>query len=90
MQLIDVTGWVGGACVLGAYLLSATGKLRPGARICCWLNFLGALGMALHTGTKGAYPSTVLNGIWALISLILLKQQYRGFNENGVTRGSFE
>ncbi len=70
MQLfVDAVGWMGAIGVLLAYGLVSTRRVDPAAVSYQLLNFSGATGLGINTLYYAAYPSTALNGVWALIAV---------------------
>lgn len=62
--LIEIAGWIGAACVLGAYVLLSMGKLAATSPLFHLMNAVGAAGFIINTGWHEAIPSMVLNIIW--------------------------
>ena len=48
------------------------GRLSGQSRAFQWLNVVGAAGFIVNSGWHGAWPSTVLNVIWAGIGIATL------------------
>ena len=48
------------------------GRLSGQSRAFQWLNVVGAAGFIVNSGWHGAWPSTVLNVIWAGIGIVTL------------------
>ena len=65
-------GWVAAALILASYLLVSMGRLSGQSRTFQWLNVVGATGFVLNSGWHGAWPSTILNVIWAGIGVFTL------------------
>lgn len=65
--LIEVAGWIGAICVLGAYALLSAGKLNSQSAFFHILNMVGAAGFVINTWAHGAIPSMVLNVVWACV-----------------------
>ena len=72
LLLVEIVGWVAAAMILGAYALLTAGKVDARTPLYQWLNVLGAIGFIVNSGVNGAYPSAVLNVIWAGIALFTL------------------
>ncbi len=73
MQLfVDTIGWIGAIGVLLAYGLVSTRRVDPASVTYQLLNFSGAIGLGVNTLYYAAYPSTALNGVWALIAVVAL------------------
>lgn len=77
--LIDVVGWVGTGCILMAYILLSSGRLHGGSSGYQGLNLLGGVFLVINTVYYGAYPSTFLNFVWAIIAIVALLQIRRSF-----------
>jgi hypothetical protein len=69
-----VIGWVAAALILASYLLVSMGRLSGQSRTFQWLNVVGALGFVINSGSHNAWPSTILNVIWAAIGIVTLIQ----------------
>jgi hypothetical protein len=72
VPLIEAIGWVAAALILASYLLVSMGRLSGQSRAFQWLNVVGAAGFIVNSGWHGAWPSTVLNVIWAAIGIFTL------------------
>lgn len=70
----DFIGWIGTACVLFAYLLVSTRKLKPRDASYQLLNLIGAGALIFHTFTEQAIPSLALNIAWLFIAVYGLVQ----------------
>ncbi len=77
--LIDVVGWVGTGCILLAYIMLSSGRLQGGSYGYQGLNLLGGIFLVVNTVYYGAYPSTFLNFVWAIIAIVALLQMRRSF-----------
>lgn len=75
--LIDVVGWFGAGAILIAYALVSTRRVDGGSRKYQGLNLVGAVGLTANTVFYAAYPSTMLNVVWALIAIAALVR-FRG------------
>nr|WP_085219402.1 hypothetical protein [Allosphingosinicella indica] len=69
---VEAIGWVAALMILGAYWLLTTGRVDARSPLYQWLNVLGAAGFILNSGYNGAYPSAVLNVVWAGIGIYAL------------------
>ncbi|MBN1625647.1 MAG: hypothetical protein JW944_03910 [Deltaproteobacteria bacterium] len=79
--LADIFGWYGASAILVAYGLSSFGMIKRGL----WyqiLNFTGAVGIAVVSLEKGAFPPALLNIVWALIAFIALLRTGRIKGDN--------
>lgn len=72
LLLVEIIGWVAAAMILSAYALLTAGKVDARTPLYQWLNVLGAIGFIVNSGVNGAYPSAVLNVIWAGIGAVAL------------------
>lgn len=75
--LIDVVGWIGTGCILLAYILLSAGHLRGNSYSYQGLNLVGGIFLVVNTVYYGAYPSTFLNFVWAIIAIVALVQARR-------------
>jgi riboflavin transporter FmnP len=83
--LIDFMGWAGSIVLVVAYLLNSIGKLDSQSFAYQFMNFLGGGFLIINTLFYGAYPSSFLNTIWAIIAgayLLRLKNQQYALTEN--------
>ena len=71
-------GWVAAALILTAYLLVSNGRLSGQSRAFQWLNVVGAAGFVINSGSHHAWPSAILNVIWAGIGVVTLIRIARG------------
>lgn len=69
---IEIIGWAAAILILGAYALLTAGRLTARSPAYQWMNVLGAAGFVVNSGVNGAYPSAVLNVIWAAIGAFAL------------------
>lgn len=69
---VEITGWVAAALILGAYALLTAGRVTARSPLYQWMNVVGAAGFVVNSGVNGAYPSAVLNVIWAGIGAFAL------------------
>ena len=70
--LIEIAGWIGAACVLGAYILLTTKRLSGDSAAFQMLNVVGSAGFIVNTAWHGAIPSMVLNIIWCGVGIVAL------------------
>ncbi|HEY0014340.1 MAG TPA: hypothetical protein VGB79_15975 [Allosphingosinicella sp.] len=70
--LIDIAGWMGGALILGSYLLITAGKVTAHSALYQVMNVVGAAGFIANGWWYGAIPSATLNVIWLAIALYAL------------------
>ena len=78
MNTVDWIGFLGVFQILMAYMLNVFGKLEKNSLAFILLNFLGA-GMACWASILMNYiPFIILEGVWALVSLITLLKYKNG------------
>jgi hypothetical protein len=68
MTLPDTLGSLGLLLVMGAFIATLTGRLRPTARLCLVLNGLGAGILAWYSAVIGVWIFFVLEGVWSLVA----------------------
>ena len=69
---VDIAGWIGGALILGSYLLITAGRVTAQSALYQGMNVVGAAGFILNGWWYGAIPSATLNVIWLAIALYAL------------------
>jgi hypothetical protein len=67
--LIDIIGWIGAVAVLVAYGLVSTKKLESNSTAYHLLNLAGGIFLITNTIYYRAYPSTMVNLVWAGIAV---------------------
>jgi uncharacterized membrane protein len=70
--VIESIGWIGAVLLLAGFALTSYGFLEGVSFQFQLLNLVGSILLAIYTYAKKAYPNTVLNLIWVLISLVAL------------------
>jgi len=70
--IIEIVGWSGAVIILAAYVLLSNGRMSGQSRTYQWMNVIGAAFFVVNSGYKHAWPSAVLNVIWAGIGLYTL------------------
>ena len=70
--LVDIAGWAAALLILGGYALLTAGKVNARSPLYQWMNVLGAIGFVINSGYFKAWPSAVLNVIWAGIGIVAL------------------
>jgi hypothetical protein len=70
--LVEIVGWIGGALILGSYLLITAGKVTAQSALYQAMNVVGAAGFIVNGWWNGAIPSATLNLIWLAIALYAL------------------
>ena len=70
--IVDVAGWAAALLILSGYALLTAGKVDARSPAYQWMNVLGAIGFVINSGYFKAWPSAVLNVIWAGIGIVAL------------------
>lgn len=70
--LIEILGWVGAACVLGAYVLVSLKRLAPDSGRFQALNLGGSFLLAGYAWWHGAMASVAVNVVWFAIGVLAL------------------
>lgn len=70
--LIEVVGWLGAGMLVLAYGLVSYGYVRSSGVIYQSLNLLGSVFLIINTAWHGAWPSSALNVVWAVIAVGVL------------------
>ena len=78
--LSDIAGWIGSICVVGAYALLSMQKIKASSWAYQILNFVGSIGLLIHTVFEGAQASAFVNLIWLFIALGAMYNIYKGRN----------
>jgi hypothetical protein len=76
-MLFDACGWVGAACVIVAYALVSYGRMSPASTRYQGLNVAGSVMLIINTAYHAAWPSAVVNIVWAAIALSALVRRTR-------------
>ncbi len=71
-MLAEVLGWLGAGMLLVAYALVSYGYARSSGVTYQSLNFTGSIFLLINTAWHGAWPSSALNIIWAVIAIGVL------------------
>ena len=69
---VDAAGWLAALLILGGYALLTAGKVTAKSPLYQWMNVVGAIGFVINSGYFKAWPSAVLNVIWAGIGIVAL------------------
>jgi len=69
--IVEFLGWFGAVTVLAGYLLFSMGKL-PNGPVYQLFNLVGGLAVAINVAAHHAVPSTIVNGIWAIVAVVVL------------------
>ncbi|WP_441315709.1 CBU_0592 family membrane protein [Curtobacterium sp. RIT-PI-V] len=73
---MEFLGWFGAVTVLAGYILFSTGKL-PNGPVYQLFNLVGGLAVAVNVAAHHAVPSTIVNGIWAIVAVVVLVKMGR-------------
>jgi len=76
MNLIDWVGSLGVFLILLAYFLNVMGKISNKSLIFILMNIIGALMACLASILLNYVPFIILEGAWAVVSIISLKNIY--------------
>lgn len=71
-MMLETLGIVAMLLILGAYATSSSGHLSTRSAVYQGLNLSGSLMFVVYLSVKQAWPSVVLNAVWALIALVVL------------------
>jgi hypothetical protein len=74
--IVEFLGWFGAVTVLAGYLLFSLGKI-PNGPLYQSLNLVGGLSVAVNVAAHHAVPSTIVNGVWAVIAVVVLVRMGR-------------
>ena len=69
---LDVLGWIGAAFILAAYGLVSFKKLAPDSFAYQGLNIAASILLLINTIYYGAYPSSFVNAVWAVIAVVAI------------------
>ncbi len=67
--LLEVTGWLGVASYVLAYLLLTIGVLKPSGYLFHLLNMVGAASLIAYSLEYGDKPNVAVNVIWLMIGI---------------------
>lgn len=67
--VLDVLGWIGAILLLGAYTMVSFKKLAPDSFAYQALNIAASILLLIITLYYGAYPSSFVNAVWAVIAV---------------------
>jgi len=70
--MVDAAGWLAALLILGGYALLTAGKVTARSPLYQGMNVVGAVGFVINSGYFKAWPSAVLNVIWAGIGIVAL------------------
>lgn len=74
--VVEFLGWFGAITVLSGYVLFSTGEL-PNGPVYQLFNLVGGLAVAVNVAAHHAVPSTIVNGIWAIVAVVVLVRMGR-------------
>ncbi len=74
-QIVQV---IGALLILTAYLLSQTGRLAQNSPVYLLLNLAGSLLLAVLAALGRQWGFLLLEGVWAIVSLVSLIASLRG------------
>ncbi|MDK8173148.1 hypothetical protein QP735_11475 [Curtobacterium citreum] len=74
--IVEFLGWFGAVTVLAGYLLFSLGKI-PNGPLYQVFNLVGGLSVAINVAAHHAIPSTIVNGIWAVVAVVVLVRMGR-------------
>ncbi|WP_412730974.1 CBU_0592 family membrane protein [Curtobacterium flaccumfaciens] len=74
--IVEFLGWFGAVTVLTGYILFSTGKI-PNGPLYQLFNLVGGLAVAINVAAHHAVPSTIVNGIWAIVAVVVLVKMGR-------------
>jgi len=77
MNTVDWIGFAGVFQILLAYVLNVSNKLDKNDLIYILLNLSGAILACLASILMKYFPFIILEGVWAIVSLIALLKHYR-------------
>ncbi len=70
--MADLIGYFGVGLILLAYFLNLYNKLDNNSRLYMWINLIGAGLACVSSVLIQSIPFTILEGTWALVSLVAL------------------
>jgi hypothetical protein len=83
---VEIAGWSGAGVLLVAYALVSLRRLTGDGNAFQIMNIAGAAGIALNSGSNGAWASAVLNLVWIAIGLVALARGSRRALPAGTVR----
>ncbi|MFZ7087339.1 CBU_0592 family membrane protein [Curtobacterium sp. RRHDQ10] len=81
--VIESLGWFGAVTILVGYLLFSAGRL-PNGVVYQTVNLVGALAITVNVAAHHALPSTLVNGIWAVIAAVVLVRMWAARRRAGL------
>ena len=73
----DAIGWIGATLLLMAYAMISSKKLEPDSTAYQLLNIIGSVLLVANTIFYRAYPSSVVNLVWAGIAVFSIAARRR-------------
>jgi hypothetical protein len=73
--LVDGAGWIGAALVIIAYALVSFHRLSATTVSYQALNLAGSLLLIINTAWHAAWPSAVVNVVWAAIAILAVTRR---------------
>lgn len=74
--LIELAGWGGAGLLLLAYALLSAERLKSSSKQYQMLNLIGSAGLIANTLYYGAYPSAMVNLVWAGIAVYAMARLF--------------
>lgn len=75
--VVNVLGWIGSVAVILAYVLVSFNRLKGDSLIFQSLNLVSGIFLLVNTFFWGAYPSSVVNLVWAGIAIFAMARILR-------------
>ncbi|GAA0945910.1 hypothetical protein GCM10009560_61250 [Nonomuraea longicatena] len=75
--LLVAVGWLGAGLLLFGYAMVSSSRLSGESVAYQLINLGGSLGLMINSAVQAAWPSAVLNLIWAAIGVTALFKLYR-------------
>jgi hypothetical protein len=72
--LVNLLGWSGAALLLIGYGLLSSSRISGSALPYQLINLVGAAGLMINTAYYSAWPSAILNMVWALIGVAAISK----------------
>ena len=69
MGSVDIIGWLGTAILIIGYVLTTYRYIEPQRGWYTIFNVLGCIGIGINAWFHFAYPSVILQLVWAVIAL---------------------
>ncbi|MEU4698124.1 CBU_0592 family membrane protein [Nonomuraea dietziae] len=78
--LVAAVGWIGAGLMLYAYARVSAGAMAGDGLSYQLINLAGSLALMVNTAYNAAWPSAILNVVWAaigVVSIVRLKEAVR-------------